>query len=1178
MSKRHVFAVLLVAALVQASCGTPATPTNLPTPTDPPEPTRPVPASEPDPKPPAEIPAGDILISEVLPGIHGVDNNLEFIELHNTGPEAVDLSGWSVWYRLADNKDEALLHAWEDRADIPGLGHYLLVRAGSDVGNIADAEYTGSLFEKKGGLALRDAGGATVDTLVWGEGPADYLSGLPAPVPEGGASVERLPGGDAGNKQSTGDNAVDFAINPDPTPQNTGDLPTPLPAERLVIHLNAPPSVEPGSQVDYVLEVGNLTDQGLSDLHVSIPVPAGFEVSSAPPGAAFTGGRIEWTIADLAAGATESATFQLQSPWTYLSDLLGGYYVESYDGTYSTYGPPLPVAVEGGAIPIGTARTLTGETVTVEGIATMYTDGYYAGSTGTKFYMEDDTGGIQVYCPGGKDLISIQVGDRVRVTGGIEIYRDSVEIVPSTYPDDVAVLESGNDTPHPEFVTIAEATKDESVLGRLIAVEGMTTRLEEFTYSYEADLMDDEGNLLLAYIEKETGVTTEPLDVGNLYNVTGISELYNGTWQIKPRFQTDFAEIFPPDLVLDMDVSNSVLPGQRLTYTLTAYNHTSEPLTNVRIEATPPTGDTELAKVLDDGAQEGPVITWIIPELSGGGASASVRYVVTVFADATGRIAAEIATATADQWPDPAETDRLLTFVGSGVPIWAIQGPGTASPYVRDQATTEGIVIGVFPELGGFWIQEGETDDDPATSAGLFVLTGELDTSLQLGYSVRVSGRVRELSGQTLLDLQDVADIEVLSTNNLLPAAVELNPPLENTDAQAYYEALEGMLVQITEPVVAVGPTSRYGETALVRPEWGVDRIMKGDPTGLLIFIDDGGADTHLDSSSLAFPLKTADTLLSAEGPLAFTYDNYKIEPISLPVISTDKRPLPQLEPAATGQFSVATFNVENLFDSSDPHPSDLPLPSRSQYELDLTKTANAIQAMGAPTIVGLQEVENIGILEKLAGQDSIAGYSYQPFLVEGTDSRGIDVAYLVRADQATVEGAAAFAAPEGLTSRPPLVITTTVHLESGDRTVYLLNNHFTSMSGGELPTEPRRKAQAAWNATLVQRILAHDPQAHVIVMGDLNSFYDSPPLDILREAGLRHAYEFVEPERPFTYVYQGVSETLDHILMTPALYEALVQVAVLHIGADYPPPIPDDPSAQSASDHDPLVVIFSLD
>jgi predicted extracellular nuclease len=232
---------------------------------------------------------------------------------------------------------------------------------------------------------------------------------------------------------------------------------------------------------------------------------------------------------------------------------------------------------------------------------------------------------------------------------------------------------------------------------------------------------------------------------------------------------------------------------------------------------------------------------------------------------------------------------------------------------------------------------------------------------------------------------------------------------------------------------------------------------------------------------------------------------------------------------------------------------------------------------MGAPTIVGLQEVENIEILRDLAEEPAIAGYSYEPVLFEGTDSRGIDNAYLVRGDQATIEGAEHYVAPEGLTSRPPLVITATLHLDSGEATVYVLNNHFTSMSGGEKPTEPRRTAQAAWNAGLVDQILANDPGAHVAVLGDLNSFYDSPPLDLLREAGLRHVYEFVEPERPYSYIFQGESETLDHILVTPSLYELLAAVEAVHIDADYPLPLPDDASARRVSDHDPIVAIFTL-
>ncbi len=1175
--KRILIALLAVAVLL-AGCGTRTTPTSPPATAESTEPPAPPATSEPVPTTPEAAEPAGLLISEVLPGVHGVDNNLEFIELYNDSPDTLDLAGWTLWYRLADNRDEELLYTWQERADIPAYGHYLLVKAEADVGNIGDAQYTSSLFEIKGGLALRDPNGATVDTLVWGEGPVDFLAGLAAPVPEDGASLERLPGGDLGNARSSGDNAADFIINPDPSPQNSGDLPTPLPAERLAIRVQAPSTVEPGSSVEYLIEIENLTTAALSDIHLSMPIPAKFEITSAPDGAIVTGERIEWTLTELAAGATETVALQMQSPWTYLTDLVRGYYVEAQDGAYRAYGYPLPLSVEGGAIPIGTARSLIGETVTVEGIATMFTDGFYAGTTGTKFYMEDETGGIQVYCPGGKGLVSVHVGDRVRVTGGIEVYRDSMELVPATYPDDVTVLESNGDAPQPRIVTLAEAVTDESLLGRLIAVEGLVTRLEEFAYSYEVDLVDDLGNILLVYVDKDAGVTADGLDLGNRYSVTGISEFYNGMWEVEPRYNSDFGQIYPPELMLEMDVRNSILPGEDLTYTLSAYNHTDAPLSNVRIEATPPADGVEVTEVLNDGQLEDSGIVWIVPELAGGGGSASVSYRVAVDEAATGMLVAEAATATADEWPDPVETDRLLTFVGGGVPIWAIQGPGSSSPYVRDQATTEGIVIGVFPDLGGFWIQEAETDDDPATSAGLFVLSGELDTQLQLGDKVRVSGTVREQSSQTLLQIQDLADIELLNSGNLLPVASELDPPLEKAEADIYYEALEGMLVQISEPAIAVGPTNSYGETALVRAEWEIERIMKGDPTGLLIFIDDGGSETHYDMSGLAFPLKSGDTLLSAEGPLAFTYGAYKIEPISLPVTSPVERPLPTLEPVGAGEFSVATFNVENLFDSSTPHPSDPPIPSRSQYELDLKKTASAIEAMGAPTIVGLQEVENIGILEKLVEQNAIVGYGYQPFLIEGGDSRGIDVGYLVRTGQATVEGVTAFPGPNELTSRHPLVITTTVHLDSGDQTVYVINNHFLSMSGGELPTEPVRKAQAAWNVTLVERILAQDPQAHVVVMGDLNSFYESPPLDVLRESGLHHVYEFVEPERPYTYIYQGESETLDHILVTPSLYEALARVSVLHIGSDYPPPIPDDPSARAVSDHDALVVVFAFE
>jgi hypothetical protein len=352
---------------------------------------------------------------------------------------------------------------------------------------------------------------------------------------------------------------------------------------------------------------------------------------------------------------------------------------------------------------------------------------------------------------------------------------------------------------------------------------------------------------------------------------------------------------------------------------------------------------------------------------------------------------------------------------------------------------------------------------------------------------------------------------------------------------------------------------------------------MRGDPQGMLIFLDDGSSATHSTQATLPYALKTGDRVGGVLGPLAFTYENYKIQPILTPTVISMVQPLPSLAPVGPDAVSVATFNVENFFDIAPPHPSDPPRPSLDAYRRKVAKVVASIEALGAPTVLGLQEVEDLGVLQDVAEDPALSPYGYVPVLIEGFDSRGIDVGYLVRGDRATVVGASQQPAPEGLTSRPPLLITVTVHLAEGDRTLYVLNNHFTSMAGGELATEPRRTAQAAWNVSLVEPLLVADPDALVVVMGDLNSFYDAPPIDTLRAGGLRHVYERVAPDRPYTYIYQGMSETLDHILVSPALYDHLTRVTALHLNADYPPPRPDDASPRRVSDHDPLVAVFEF-
>ncbi len=386
-------------------------------------------------------------------------------------------------------------------------------------------------------------------------------------------ALNGCPGPRRADAQDTDDSTADFQSRKEPLPQNSGDPTTPEPADALVVKALLPASVAPGSAMPVTVVVENRVGRDLGVLQVAVPLPEGITplseargegVSTAVAEVALEAGdegAVVYTIAELATGAKHRTEFTVQSPWRYGAVHLRGYYASAEGGAIVDYGPFATVLVEGGAIPVGTARALVGEVVTIEGIATMYTGGFYAGTTGTKFYLEDETGGVQVYCPGAKGIISVRIGDQVRVTGKIEVYRDSVEIVPVAVPDDVEVLASEVALLEPTVVSVHAATHDEAIPGRLIEVEGTIARLEEFSYSYEADILDDAGNTILAYIDKESNFSPEFIDAGDRYRVVGISELYDGQWQIKPRIAEDFSRIYPPELMIEVAAPISVEPG-----------------------------------------------------------------------------------------------------------------------------------------------------------------------------------------------------------------------------------------------------------------------------------------------------------------------------------------------------------------------------------------------------------------------------------------------------------------------------------------------------------------------------------------------------------------------------------------------------------------------------------------
>lgn len=111
------------------------------------------------------------------------------------------------------------------------------------------------------------------------------------------------------------------------------------------------------------------------------------------------------------------------------------------------------------------------------------------------------------------------------------------------------------------------------------------------------------------------------------------------------------------------------------------------------------------------------------------------------------------------------------------------------------------------------------------------------------------------------------------------------DPPQDPAVALAYNEALEGVLVGLTDPALVIAPTTQYGEYALLYEKWGVTSVARTDDSGFLIYVDDGSSTVHDDQDSLPYAVARGDVVANLVGPLAYTFGNYKIEPIAVPEV-----------------------------------------------------------------------------------------------------------------------------------------------------------------------------------------------------------------------------------------------------------------------------------------------------
>jgi hypothetical protein len=170
-------------------------------------------------------PTSTLLLSEVQTG--GASASDEFIELTNAGPSTVDLAGLEVVYVTSTGGTITRKATWAGTQPLEPGRHILIVNSAGAYAGIGDASYSGGLAATGGAVVLRLIAGAPIDAVGWGDATNSFVETTRAPAPPASSSLERRPGGLAGNTIDTNDNAADWFAQSGPNPQGLAAPPVP---------------------------------------------------------------------------------------------------------------------------------------------------------------------------------------------------------------------------------------------------------------------------------------------------------------------------------------------------------------------------------------------------------------------------------------------------------------------------------------------------------------------------------------------------------------------------------------------------------------------------------------------------------------------------------------------------------------------------------------------------------------------------------------------------------------------------------------------------------------------------------------------------------------------------------------------------------------------------------------
>lgn len=210
----------------------------------------------------------------------------------------------------------------------------------------------------------------------------------------------------------------------------------------------------------------------------------------------------------------------------------------------------------------------------------------------------------------------------------------------------------------------------------------------------------------------------------------------------------------------------------------------------------------------------------------------------------------------------------------------------------------------------------------------------------------------------------------------------------------------------------------------------------------------------------------------------------------------------------------IGFYNLENLFDTIDDPitideeflPTGIKNYTGEVYKDKLNRLASVLSKIGTDlspdglALIGNAEVENVHVLQDLVNEPQLKSRNYKIIHYDSPDARGVDVNLLYNPKYFTPVSSEPLHVKlyDADSSERKTRDVLFVHGKFDGEDFFVFVNHWPSRRGGEQVSAPSRAAAAKVCRLKIDSITAVQPDAKIIVMGDLNDDPVDPSIAVV--------------------------------------------------------------------------------